>query len=109
MLQQVAALISSHRPSTGSAVRMGGEEFLVIMPDTDESSALARCDRLRRAIANHPWSKITSGIPVTVSIGIATIHDGATTMSASLSAADRTSTRQSTLGATASSQPRLRL
>jgi diguanylate cyclase (GGDEF)-like protein/PAS domain S-box-containing protein len=56
--------------------RMGGEEFAVLLPDTDTSQALLVAERLRQTIA-------TTKVPVepgtmthlTISIGVATIRD----------------------------------
>jgi diguanylate cyclase (GGDEF)-like protein len=57
--------------------RYGGEEFLILLPDTTPSAAFATLDRLRRAIAQQSIVAIDGrSIEVTVSIGIA--HVGAT-------------------------------
>ncbi|MFZ0606647.1 MAG: PleD family two-component system response regulator [Xanthobacteraceae bacterium] len=55
------------------ACRYGGEEFVVIMPETDMAVAAMVAERLRRRIAAEPFA-IAQGsghIPVTISIGIA--------------------------------------
>jgi two-component system cell cycle response regulator len=65
------------------ACRMGGEEFVVVMPETDMAVAATVAERLRRKIAAEPFP-IEQGkkkIDVTISIGIAameTSHDSAT-------------------------------
>ena len=48
--------------------RMGGEEFAILLPDTDIEGAMTVADRLRRAIAEDRGSDLP---PVTVSIGVA--------------------------------------
>jgi two-component system cell cycle response regulator len=64
------------------ACRMGGEEFVVVMPETDMAVAATVAERLRRKIASEPFP-IEQGkkkIDVTISIGIAameTSHDSA--------------------------------
>jgi two-component system cell cycle response regulator len=53
--------------------RMGGEEFVIVMPDTPLSIATKIAERVRAAIQSEPFSIDRSGraIPVTTSIGIA--------------------------------------
>jgi two-component system cell cycle response regulator len=57
------------------ACRYGGEEFVVVMPETDMSVAAAVAERLRRRIASEPFSiqQGTGSIEVTISVGIATL------------------------------------
>jgi diguanylate cyclase (GGDEF)-like protein len=57
--------------------RWGGEEFLVILPDSDPDAALAVAERLREAVRTQPVSLGASGqaIEMTVSIGVATSLD----------------------------------
>lgn len=64
------------------ACRIGGEEFVVVMPETDMAVAATVAERLRRKIAAEPFP-IEQGsrmIDVTISIGIAALessHDNA--------------------------------
>ncbi len=57
------------------ACRLGGEEFVVAMPDTDAALALLVGERLRQKIAGEPFPIADSGksIAVTVSIGICSL------------------------------------
>ena len=66
-----------------TAGRLGGEEFAVIMPGADLVAARASAERLREIVAKTPLVQDGSTIPLTVSIGVATIeprdrNDGAT-------------------------------
>jgi two-component system, cell cycle response regulator len=67
------------------ACRCGGEEFVVVMPETDMAVAATVAERLRRRIASEPFT-ISAGarsIPVTLSIGIAALRgrdDSATSL-----------------------------
>jgi diguanylate cyclase (GGDEF)-like protein len=74
----------------GFAARMGGEEFLMVLPGTSVPDAAEWLDRIRRAVAGYGWDDITEGLPVTVSIGVAGVREAsAATQSALLSVADR--------------------
>jgi two-component system, cell cycle response regulator len=58
------------------ACRYGGEEFVIVMPETDMAVAAMVAERLRRRIAADPFA-IQQGarsIPVTISIGIAGVR-----------------------------------
>jgi len=60
--------------------RLGGEEFVVVMPDMELASAYAAAERLRRNFSDRPMF-ISSGserieIMVTVSIGVAALEPG---------------------------------
>jgi diguanylate cyclase (GGDEF)-like protein len=54
--------------------RYGGEEFLLILPDTSNDTAKRTLDRLRAIIADLDWSAISPGMMVTISAGIATLR-----------------------------------
>jgi diguanylate cyclase len=54
--------------------RYGGEEFLLILPDTDEESAAQMLDRLRAIIAELDWSAFSAGMRVTISAGVAELR-----------------------------------
>ncbi|TFD77200.1 GGDEF domain-containing protein [Cryobacterium sp. Sr8] len=55
----------------GIAARLGGEEFLLILPETDAARAYKLSEDLCRTIATYDWPPITHGLPVTASIGVA--------------------------------------
>jgi len=54
--------------------RYGGEEFLLVLPDTNEESAARMLDRLRAIIADLDWSAFSGGMRVTISAGVATLR-----------------------------------
>ena len=74
----------------GFVARMGGEEFLIVLPDTSPADGLARLEQVRVAIASHPWRPIVGDLPVTISIGATSTDSGGNrTQAAVLADADR--------------------
>ncbi len=73
------------------ACRSGGEEFVIVMPETDMAVAAMVAERLRRRIAAEPFA-IEHGarsIPVTISIGIAALRGREDTAASILKRADQ--------------------
>ncbi|GID95255.1 diguanylate cyclase [Amorphoplanes digitatis] len=89
VLQNVAQLLSESVSGAMIAARMGGEEFLLVLPGMDAQEATERCERLRLRIRAHAWEPITGTLAVTTSIGVTTAAEGRATPSALLSLADR--------------------
>ena len=54
--------------------RYGGEEFLLVLPDTPNDGAARILDRLRAIIADLDWSAFSPGMQVTISAGVATLR-----------------------------------
>ena len=54
--------------------RYGGEEFLLVLPDTPDDVAMRLLDRLREIIASLDWSAFSPGMRVTISAGVATLR-----------------------------------
>ncbi|ACI98936.1 PleD family two-component system response regulator [Rhodospirillum centenum] len=79
VLREVAVRTSRNLRNFDLVTRLGGEEFVVVMPDTDLSSAMTVAERLRRRIADEPFKVTatagTGEITVTISIGVA-VADG---------------------------------
>lgn len=50
--------------------RLGGEEFVVVMPNTDAASARAAAERVRLAFSGEPMLIEDAPMPVTVSVGV---------------------------------------
>ena len=76
VLREFALRIKRSIRGIDLACRYGGEEFVVVMPETDMAVAAMVAERLRRRIAADPFA-IQQGartIPVTISIGIAALR-----------------------------------
>lgn len=89
VLQTVAARIKHHMRGSDIFARIGGEEFVLILPETGRVGAEIVAERLREAIASEPISIPDARINVTGSLGIATFTDPRETAHALL---DRTDT-----------------
>jgi two-component system cell cycle response regulator len=79
VLRQLAARTIKSVRSVDLAVRWGGEEFLVVMPETDLANAAAVAERIRVAVAKDSFTVRSSGekLAVTVSVGVAAAITGA--------------------------------
>jgi len=75
VLQEFSVRLKHNTRGADLACRLGGEEFLIIMPDTPRSMAYRIAERLRALIAAEPF-KISAeqAIRVTTSVGIATLE-----------------------------------
>lgn len=68
--------------STDMLFRFGGEEFVVLLPGVNASGATLAAERLRNIIEKHVFSSRQSTIPVTISVGVAslTLQDSTKTL-----------------------------
>ena len=53
--------------------RYGGEEFLVVLPQTSHHEAAQMLERIRIIIADVDWSALSPGVPISISAGVATL------------------------------------
>ena len=74
VLRQLANRVRKSIRGIDLACRYGGEEFVIVMPETDMAVATIVAERLRRRIASEPFAiqKEARVIETTISIGIAT-------------------------------------
>jgi diguanylate cyclase (GGDEF)-like protein len=70
VLRTIATLILLDVRSTDVCVRFGGDEVVIVMPDTKTDAARATAERIRQAVARTDWDRLASGLCVTVSCGV---------------------------------------
>ncbi len=70
VLQHTARILSSRLRAGSRLFRWGGEEFIALMPETNEQEAVIAAERLRRSMEESPYIGSGLRIPYTVSIGM---------------------------------------
>ena len=78
VLRELAARAMNSVRSVDLVARLGGEEFVVVMPETDLSIATAVAERLRAAVAREPFllREIGERLSVTISVGVTAARNG---------------------------------
>lgn len=68
VLSHLASLLRGRLRTNDRVGRWGGEEFLLVLPHTDEASAAKACEGVRQAIEG---ASFTNGLQITASLGVA--------------------------------------
>jgi|LNFM01.1.fsa_nt_gb two-component system cell cycle response regulator len=75
VLREFAARLRRNTRGIDLACRLGGEEFVVIMPDTELARAMQVAERVRSCIAAEPFQvNADTLLPVTASVGVSTLE-----------------------------------
>ncbi len=72
VLRSLAELMHCHLRQYDTAARFGGEEFSLILPETDPVEAAGVAERMRKAIAKMAFTGEIEKLQITASIGVAT-------------------------------------
>lgn len=72
VLKQFAELLRSHSRLPDVTCRIGGEEFLILLPDTSLEGATLHAERIRSACASEQFEAEGKLLSITVSLGVAT-------------------------------------
>lgn len=75
VLRTFAITIFANIRPADSFGRYGGEEFLLLLPDTPGDLACRMLERLRGIVADLDWSAFSPSMRVTISAGVATLRD----------------------------------
>jgi two-component system, cell cycle response regulator len=91
VLREFAVRVRKSIRGIDLACRYGGEEFVVVMPETDMAVAALVAERIRRRIAGEPFpiQKGAAAVEVTISIGIAALGSAEDHADALLKRADQ--------------------
>ncbi|RUO30393.1 GGDEF domain-containing protein [Aliidiomarina soli] len=71
VLRQMANLIRANLRETDIAGRFGGEEFAILLPNTQAEAAMQLAERLRQKVREYPMQHTQGNFQVTVSLGVA--------------------------------------
>lgn len=91
ILKELSNLLKKQSRKMDLVCRYGGEEFTVILPQTEKAEAYAIAERLRQDIQKHPFphEEILPNKKLTVSMGIATFPADAASPSELISLSDK--------------------
>ena len=85
LLITVSAILKRHFAAAAAIYRIGGDEFIVILPGTGQEAAAKTCQELQKAIARHNGGDT---IPISLSIGFAASDADSADMASLLKEAD---------------------
>ena len=75
MLERVADLLRKQGREQDFVGRWGGEEFLVVLPETDPVQARTAAERIRAAVETLDWTDVQPGLKVTLCVGISQLNE----------------------------------
>jgi diguanylate cyclase (GGDEF)-like protein len=98
MIRRVADAIRASLREYDVPARFGGDEFVVLMPETTLREAMAVAERIRRGVESIVLKSGEGSVPASVSIGVALFPSHGRTASDLLAAADRAVYKAKALG-----------
>jgi diguanylate cyclase (GGDEF)-like protein len=79
-LKHVAEVIKTTCRATDVVSRVGGDEFLVILPDTREAEGVLVAEKIRKRVFGSPATSASGPIAVSISAGVAALAQGSSTI-----------------------------
>jgi diguanylate cyclase (GGDEF)-like protein len=87
VLRQIAQILVKEARSIDLVAKYGGDEFVVILPQTSREGACVLADRVKTSVAATAFPLVTPGV-ITVSLGVATYPENGITAGELLESAD---------------------
>jgi diguanylate cyclase (GGDEF)-like protein len=75
VLRHLALVLSANQRTHDRLGRLGGEEFLAVLPNAGTEHAVAIAERMRQSVEKTPCITSAGAVSITVSIGVATSAD----------------------------------
>ena len=72
-LKGVANILRSKVRSVDVPARYGGDEFVIILPETDAKRAAIVAERIKKSVASHQFHKDDESVQLTISVGVASL------------------------------------
>ena len=88
VLVEAAQRIVANTREVDTVARFGGEEFVLLLPQTDRPGALRVAEKVRGELAANPMATDAGDLPVTLSAGVASHPDDGMSVEALLGVAD---------------------
>ncbi|MCI0624075.1 MAG: diguanylate cyclase [Acidobacteria bacterium] len=75
VLQRLGTLVMKNSRSTDLKCRYGGDEFVLVLPETDEAGSMIFAEKLRCLVGREVYDFADQTLKVTISLGVATFQD----------------------------------
>ncbi len=99
VLRSLSQLLLQCVRDVDTLARYGGDEFTILLVDTDHEAAMAIAERIRRTVENHVFEAGRGGsLRLTVSLGVGTYPEHGTDRTTLLDTADKAMYRSKSLG-----------
>lgn len=88
VLKETAQILKANLREVDLLSRYGGEEFSIVLPDTDEEGALQVAERIRLAVEEYDFKAYEELLKITISIGVAVFPEDAANVQGLIDRAD---------------------
>jgi diguanylate cyclase (GGDEF)-like protein len=89
VITEIAAICQQHKRKSDLIARFGGEEFLILLPETNLAAAQRVAERMRRKVEARAFSFSSNAINATISVGVAEANPSLNTIFDLIKVADR--------------------
>jgi len=89
LLQHLVRCIREQLRGSDVMARFGGDEFIVLLPETNSKGALEMAERIRKAVEVSRFDVRTGDTSITVSLGVASYPDDGGNLDVILDKADK--------------------